>query len=199
MFNSLRGIISFKGESQLFLLAGGIEWDISVSATTRALLPEPGNEARVFIFFYHKEDQMKLFGFATEEERSVFLDLMKVDGIGPRQAIKILSGINVESFLATVDSEDVDALIRIPGLGKKTAQKIILALRGKLTLKTDRPEAGEHNELLDGLVEMGFDKRQALKALEDAAKELEETSKEALKGPEREKELFRRAIVRLSS
>jgi Holliday junction DNA helicase RuvA len=60
---------------------------------------------------------------------------MKVDGIGPRQAIKILSGINVESFLATVDSEDVDALIRIPGLGEKTAQKIILALRGKLTLK----------------------------------------------------------------
>ncbi len=198
MFNSLRGLVSHKGENQLFLLCGGIEWDISVSASTLSSLPEVGKEGRVFIFFHHKEDQMKLFGFASEDERSLFLDLMKVDGIGPRQAMKILSGISVESFISTLDSEDVDALTRIPGLGKKTAQKIILALRGKLTIAGNDAEPTEHNELLDGLVDMGFDKKKALKALEDAEKEIE-GSASSLPRDEREKELFKRAIVRLSS
>lgn len=198
MFNSLRGLVSHKGETQLFLLCGGIEWDISVSASTLSSLPEVGKEGRVFIFFHHKEDQMKLFGFASEDERSLFLDLMKVDGIGPRQAMKILSGISVESFISTLDSEDVDALTRIPGLGKKTAQKIILALRGKLTIAGNDTEPTEHNELLDGLVDMGFDKKKALKALEDAEKEIE-GSASSMPRDEREKELFKRAIVRLSS
>jgi len=138
---------------------------------------------------------MRRFGFAKEEERMLFLDLLKVDGIGPKQAIRILSGANVDSFAEILEAGDVDSLKRIPGIGVKSAQKIILALKGKLTLK-EAEEAEEGRDLVTALADMGFDRRKAAAVV---ASLLEETREEGIAGEKLEQEIFRRAIVRLSS
>ncbi len=125
----------------------------------------------------------------------LFLDLLKVDGIGPKQAIRILSGANVDSFAEILEAGDVDSLKRIPGIGVKSAQKIILALKGKLTLK-EAEEAEEGRDLVTALADMGFDRRKAAAVV---ASLLEETREEGIAGEKLEQEIFRRAIVRLSS
>ena len=138
---------------------------------------------------------MRLFGFAKEEERFLFLDLLKVDGIGPKQAMRILSGTNVDSFADILEAGDVDSLKRIPGIGIKSAQKIILALKGKLSLK-ETEEAAEGQDLVTALFDMGFDRRKAAAVV---AALLEEFKNQGLAGETLEREIFRQAIVRLSS
>ncbi|MEW5817416.1 MAG: Holliday junction branch migration protein RuvA, partial [Spirochaetota bacterium] len=92
MFNSLTGRITYKGNGIVHLLNNGIEWALFCSIPSLSELPEMGEEGKLFVYLYHKEDQMKLFGFSTEAERQIFLDLLKVSGIGSRLALKILSG-----------------------------------------------------------------------------------------------------------
>ena len=137
MIHSLTGTVSGGDENTVLIKTdGGIEWMLQISTTTASALPRQGNEVRILTHLHHREDQMILFGFATAEERSVFFDLLKVSGIGTRQALRILSGMSVSELVRSLDSEDVDSLARVPGLGKKTAQKILLTLRGKLSLAT---------------------------------------------------------------
>ena len=191
MWNSLTGMLTHKGEDGIHLQTGPVEWEISVSAYTLSQLPPAGREVRIFTHLHHREDGMKLFGFSQERERDVFLELQKVGGVGPRQTLKILSGISPEGFVRSLDAGDVEALTRLPGLGLKTAQKIILSLRGKLTLTEEREETG-HGELIDSLVNMGFDRRLVKEAVLRAAAEGEES------GTLTEQELFRKALVNLS-
>ena len=139
---------------------------------------------------------MALYGFSAMEERFLFLDLLRVSGIGPRQALRILSGMSVDEFVSSLDADDVDALSRIPGLGKKTAQKIILTLRGRLTLPQAEDADTPNVEIIAALAEMGFDRQSATKAVERVAADVRS---EGLQGEDAEKELFRRAIVSLSS
>ncbi|MCA1950774.1 MAG: Holliday junction branch migration protein RuvA, partial [Treponema sp.] len=195
---------------------------IAVPLLDMERLPPVGEEARLFVWLYHREDQMRLFGFMNPERRSTFLELMKVDGIGPRQAIKILSGIGQEELEAALENEDIARLEAVPGLGKKTAQKMILALKGKLA----RPElaAGTplvHEELVNALADMGYDRKAAAEAVAAAAAQI--SAEEAavvggaagaagiagaagrvnpalsLSAAEREKRIFKQAIVILSS
>ena len=189
MINSLTGTITYKGTSEVFLENLGIEWQISVSERTAGELPSPGEEVRVYTYLHHREDQMVLFGFAGVEERFLFHDLLRVAGIGPKQAIRILSGMSVDQFVKNLDADDVDALTRIPGLGKKTAQKIILTLRGRLTAQqSDDDGEKPFGEIVTALVDMGFDRQSAARAVAKCS--ADETD---------EKEIFRRAIVALSS
>ena len=189
MINSLTGTITHKGTSEVFLENLGIEWQISVSERTAGELPSPGEEVRVYTYLHHREDQMVLFGFAGVEERFLFHDLLRVAGIGPKQAIRILSGMSVDQFVKNLDADDVDALTRIPGLGKKTAQKIILTLRGRLTAQqSDDDGEKPFGEIVTALVDMGFDRQSAARAVAKCS--ADETD---------EKEIFRRAIVALSS
>jgi len=136
---------------------------------------------------------MILFGFSTKEERLLFLDLIKVNGVGPKAAQKILSGINPKDFITCLENEDVTRLSKIPGLGLKTAQKIILALKGKLKIVenviTPSDTQDLSSEILDSLVAMGFDKK---KAKESLVKILES-------GVVDEGEILRQSIIRLSS
>ena len=131
MFNSLTGEITYKGEERLCLQTGGVEWELVVSRRALDRLPKVGEVARVFTHLVHREDIMRLYGFCDNAERSLFLDLLKVEGVGPRGALKMLSGVDREQFTQALDRDDVDALSTVPGVGKKTAQKIILALKGK--------------------------------------------------------------------
>ena len=195
MLNSLRGRITGKEAGKFYLETGGVEWEIESSFTSISSLPPEGEAARIFTNLYHREDAMRLFGFVTEAERFLFLDLLKVNGIGPKQALRILSGINVDAFARILEEEDAAGLSRIPGLGLKTAQKIILTLKGKLTFKKDAESGGQSNDLVLALEEMGFDRKNAAVVIKTLEAEL---SAGGLAGEELERECFRQAIIRLS-
>ncbi|MDR2258844.1 MAG: Holliday junction branch migration protein RuvA [Treponema sp.] len=195
MFNSLRGTITGKSGDTLYLGTGGVEWEISLPQTDLAALPESGEEARIFTWLYHREDQMRLFGFADERRRDTFLELLKVEGIGPRAAVKILGGIGQEDLERALEAGDLARLEAVPGLGKKTAQKMILALKGKIAqVSPVSAAASPYGELVEALAEMGYDKRAAAEALSKA----EAALPPGLNGAEKEQILFREAIVQLS-
>ena len=193
MFNSIRGIITEKLADSVYVLCAGLEWDIAVPASDIARLPLCGEEGRLYTWLYHKEDQMKLYGFAEEKRRDTFLELLKVEGIGPKAAIKILSGIDQNELEKALENEDLNRLEAIPGLGKKTAQKMILALKGKLVHAKDKAES-PYSDLVEALAGMGYDRRAASEALSRAEAELPPDTNEA----EKEKMLFKQAIVILS-
>jgi Holliday junction DNA helicase RuvA len=125
MFNSLSGEVTLREDERLCVATGGVEWELAVSRKASARFPAPGQPVRVYTYLLHREDAMKLYGFLDPAERSLFLDLQKVDGVGPRGAMRILSGIERKDFVEALDRDDVDALSLVPGIGKKTAQKII--------------------------------------------------------------------------
>ncbi|AEF81191.1 Holliday junction branch migration protein RuvA [Leadbettera azotonutricia] len=198
MFNSLKGIITEKLSDSVYLLTGGVEWEISVPSTDIDRLPTRGEEGRVYTWLLHREDQMKLFGFADEERRATFLELLKVEGIGPKGALKIMGGIGQEELERALETENLSRLEAVPGLGKKTAQKMILALKGKLASARAAPEiASPYGELANALVEMGYDKKQAVDALAKADADLA-SSLTGKDKAEKEKLLFKQAIVYLS-
>jgi Holliday junction DNA helicase RuvA len=127
-------------------------------------------------------------------ERDVFLDLLKVEGVGPRQAVKILSGVEVGRFIDALEGEDLELLSTIPGVGKKTAQKIMLKLKGKLKVSTPAGISLEE-DIVNALVGMGFDRRMAKSAVASAARSLRERE---LASEELERELFKSALSQLS-
>jgi Holliday junction DNA helicase RuvA len=138
---------------------------------------------------------MRLYGFATADERRVFLELTRVSGIGPRAALKMLSATSPGELIRMLEAEDVDGLVRLPGLGRKTAQKVILTLRG--TLVAEEGEATPaHAELVEALVEMGFDRSRVAGVVNALSAEL--VVSPDVDGTDLEKEIFRLAIVRLS-
>ena len=194
MLNSLSGEITGRGPNLIHISTSGVEWELEVSGfTLRELAHE--THARVFTYLHHREDQMRLYGFSGPEERRVFLELTRVSGIGPRAAIRILSSTSPRQLIKHLESEDLDALVALPGLGTKTAQKIILALRGKL-IRGEPGQSSQFGELIEGLVEMGFDRSRATAVVTEIAADLAEPTEAGAKGGE--DEIFRRAIVRLS-
>ncbi len=200
MFNSIRGILTGRSYECIYIETGGIEWELLVPALSADSFGTVGSQTKAYTWLYHREDQMRLFGFASLEERSLFSDLIKVDGIGPKQAIKIMSGLESAVLRTALEEGDVDKLQKAPGIGKKTAQKMILALKGKLTgLHPSANEAGskkfEFEDIAAALADMGFDKKAAVKCLEELAGEMR---KNGLVPQEHEQELFRKAIVSLS-
>lgn len=197
MFNSLSGRISGRGPNTLYLTTAGVEWELEVSGfTLRHLAHRDADEAvRVFTYLHHREDQMRLYGFATADERRVFLELTRVSGVGPRAALKMLSATSPGELIRMLEAEDVDGLVRLPGLGRKTAQKVILTLRG--TLVAEEGEATPaHAELVEALVEMGFDRSRVAGVVNALSAEL--VVSPDVDGTDLEKEIFRLAIVRLS-
>jgi holliday junction DNA helicase RuvA len=200
MFNSVSGRLSEKRADAICIDTGGVEWELSVPARSVDDFGALGDEARAFAWLHHYEDGMRLYGFPTEADRAVFRELMKVEGIGPKQALRILSGIKPEALGAALDSDDLASLQTIPGVGPKLAQKMLLALKGKLV---SRPEAegkgrgagGEFADVVRALADMGFDRKAAEKAVAEASKGAAGRSASG----EREREVFREALLDLSS
>jgi holliday junction DNA helicase RuvA len=192
MFNSLTGEITEKSDERLCIQTGGVEWELTVSKQALERLPRVGEVARVYTHMVHREDAMRLYGFLDAAERALFLDLLKVEGVGPRAALKMLSGMDRESFAQALDGDDVDALSRVPGVGKKTAQKIILTLKGKLTQTGDSSGRSAEDDITTALVGMGFDRRTAKTAVASALKAV---AGRDLKGEALERELFTRAVA----
>ena len=133
MFNSLSGTLTYKGIDNIYLLNScGIEWDITVSAKTLQALPPVGDECQVYTYYLHTENMVKLYGFFSKDERTFFLELNKVNGIGPKQAMKMLSSISAKQMSEALDKDDVALLSGIPGVGKKTAQKLMLRTENRV-------------------------------------------------------------------
>lgn len=197
MFNRILGTLTGRTAESVYILAGGIEWDISIPSRGDISFGEPGCDTEVYTWLQHYEDGMRLFGFPDAAERKAFLDLMKVEGVGPKQALKILSGMGPAALARALDSSDLKALQGIPGVGPKLAQKMVLALKGKL-VEAGQAEAGSSGggspqwaDLVRSLVEMGFEK----KAVEAAVRTYEGKIQP---GQEGERELFRLALMDLS-
>ncbi len=202
MFNSITGTITGKFSKQLFLENNGIEWDLVVPDSNLELLPPVGEKTKVYTWIQHTENAMALFGFSSAEERSLFFDLLKVDGVGPKGAVKIMSSATSGELKQTLESGDVALLEKIPGIGKKTAGKMMLALKGKLTLQQDSQtititKQSEFADVVNSLVSMGYDRRQ----VEQKVAEISATEEKLLNGKsQKEKEdiVFRKAIVELA-
>ena len=207
LFNSISGIVSRKlinpQNTQFCLETAGIEWIFDASRTTVQTIPEIGRETRVFTYLIHREDAFYFCGFATDAERAMFLDLIKVDGIGPKQALKILGSILHDRLEKLLEAGDLDGLENLPGVGKKTAQKMVLTLKGKLSVEamadTGRPgqitriDLGENEDIAVALVAMGYDRKAVAELLMRLAPEFQHLPK-----AQREQELMRRAIMDLS-
>jgi Holliday junction DNA helicase RuvA len=197
MIQSIRGTVSGQRGRILYLERNGIEWALELSQQSLEDIVSAEGEVRVFTHLYHREDRMHLYGFSTEEERDIFLELIKIAGIGPSQALRILSGLRKEDFLRCLEAEDADSLSRIPGVGTKTAGKIILGMRGTIATGPKNAAAQDFPDLVEALSEMGFDKKRAEAALHEVAKTFDNDDNATVS--EREHELFRAAIVYLSS
>ena len=201
MFNSLTGKITFKGTQCVFLETNGIEWDINIPDTCINKLGKVGEEGKVYVWLQHTDTAMNLYGFSSSAQRELFFSLVKVDGIGPKGAIKIMSNITAESLGEMMDRGDVTALAKVPGVGKK-ASKMLLSLKGKLNL-TEVSAVKKSNSPFDAVIsslcDMGYDKRDAEAVINKLVSEAEQTEDfRAMLPTQKEDLLFRRAIVELA-
>lgn len=132
MIAHLKGTLLEKHPNQAIVEAGGVGYDVTIPISTYASLPEAGSEVRLRIHTHVREEALALFGFLTRDEKLLFERLISVSGIGPKLAITVLSGLAVADLIAAIRGGEVERLVRIPGVGKKTAERIILELREKL-------------------------------------------------------------------
>lgn len=202
MFNSLFGVLTkknvFDKSASIFLDCGSVEWEIWIPKTALDRLPFPGEETRVFTYLYHHEDLMKIYGFLSPEDRSLFLDLLTVEGIGPSAALKIMSSMETNVFVKALEEDDITVLEK--AAGKKTAQKLILKLKGKLVVSPSEGVSGknEFEDVVTALCSMGFDRKIVEPAVDKAAREILKAEPGILRD-ELEKRLFKEIIVRLST
>ena len=206
MFNSLTGIITGKFPKQVFIDTNGVEWDLCVPDSNLDMLPPVGNEAKIYTYLQHTDQLMSLYGFASADERSVFLDLLKVDGVGPKGAVKIMSAVSSARLLDVLEKGDLEMLEKIPGVGKKTAGKMMLTLKGKLKLSESAggavvslAAASPYADVVMSLASMGYDKKLVEQKIAQLVEVLTNDKDFAGKSQkEREDTLFRRALVELA-
>jgi Holliday junction DNA helicase RuvA len=141
MIASLRGKLLEKHPNQVIVDTGGVGYDVTIPVSTYSSLSETGSEVRLRIHTHVREDAIQLFGFLTAEEKTVFERLISVSGIGPKAAITILSGLATRDLVAAIREGAVERLVRIPGVGKKTAERMVLELKDKLDLFPGAPRA----------------------------------------------------------
>lgn len=132
MIGQLRGILAVKKPPYIIVDVNGVGYELQASMTTIYALPAVGAEVFVFTHFVVREDAQLLFAFADEIERIVFKQLIKVSGVGPKLALAILSGMNVASFVQCIETRDTSRLVKLPGVGNKTAERLIIEMQDKL-------------------------------------------------------------------
>ncbi len=132
MIGSLNGLIISKKPSEVLLEVNGIGYEIYIPLSTSFKLPSVDQTVQLLTHLIVREDQHTLYGFITEDERKLFRALIKISGVGAKLALTILSGINVEGFIRSVQMQDVDTLIHLPGIGKKTAERLLVEMKDKV-------------------------------------------------------------------
>ena len=132
MYAYLKGIIADKGQNEVVIDVGGVGYQLSCSMTTLQEIPPVGESMKLYTYLSVREDAMELFGFATKEEKSMYLRLLSVSGIGPKVALSILGSMPLRDLTLAIVTGDITALSRAPGVGKKTAQRLALELKEKV-------------------------------------------------------------------
>ncbi|MEI7236858.1 MULTISPECIES: Holliday junction branch migration protein RuvA [Pectobacterium] len=131
MIGRLRGIILEKQPPQVLIEANGVGYEVHMPMTCFYELPELNQEAIIFTHFVVREDAQLLFGFNDKQERALFRELIKVNGVGPKLALAILSGMSATQFVSAVEREEIGALIKLPGVGKKTAERLVVEMKDR--------------------------------------------------------------------
>ncbi|HXO15931.1 MAG TPA: Holliday junction branch migration protein RuvA [Steroidobacteraceae bacterium] len=195
MIGSLRGRIASKTPPQLTVDVGGLGYELEAPMSTFFHLPAVGEEVRLLTHLVVREDAHVLYAFATEDERRLFRSLIKVSGVGPKIALALLSGISVSAFAQCVLNEDISALTRVPGIGRKTAERLIVEMRDRLATPQATPgapvtaAASAEGEAYGALVALGYRPAEAarlLKAVGPGTHSTEELIRRALQGAARE-------------
>ena len=176
MIGRISGTLVEKNFPQIVVACGGVGYEIDVPMSTFYPLPRTGEEVTLLTHLVVREDAHLLFGFLTAAERAAFRQLLRISGVGPKVALSVLSGLSVEDLSAAVASEDSGRLTKIPGIGKKTAERLVLELRDKLpkTVTAVRAESGAAagNDVVGALLALGYNEREAAAAVKQLAPEL---------------------------
>ncbi|MEZ5428396.1 MAG: Holliday junction branch migration protein RuvA [Pyrinomonadaceae bacterium] len=196
MIAYLAGKIIEKEANTLILDVGGVGYEATIPLSTFYELGEPGDDVSLRIYTYVREDTLQLFGFKTLQERELFLKLITVSGIGPKVAVSMLSGMNADEIIAAIRTDNLARLTSIPGVGKKTAERLVIELRDKVATLAAAATGGvspqmdgqsapvSSNEIYDdaisALVNLGYQRGAAEKALKKAVQEGTEMSVQKL-------------------
>ena len=188
MIAHLRGRLLEKSPNRVVVEANGVGYDVIISIPTFSDLPKPGEEISLHIHTHVREDALALFGFLRKEEKQLFEKLIGVSGIGPKLAVTILSGMSAEFMVAAIRGNDLGTLTKIPGIGKKTAERMVLELRDKLegfgVSAAGATLAPVEEDVLSALVNLGYQRNAAERAVgqvhDAGAKPFEVLFKEAL-------------------
>lgn len=200
MISFLRGRLQIKQPPQLVVEVGGVGYELDAPMSTFYGLPAVGAEVSLFTHLVVREDAHILFGFGTDRERRMFRELLKVSGIGPRLALSILSGINVDELLLCVTAGDADVLVRIPGVGRKTAERLLIEMRDRVKGFGDMGQNGvslpqfarvegqggvdAQNEAFSALLALGYKPAEIarlLKTVDPGVRSVEDIIRHALK------------------
>jgi Holliday junction DNA helicase RuvA len=167
MIGRLSGILLEKHPPTLLVEVGGVGYEVDVPMSTLYQLPATGQAVTLFTHLTVREDAHLLYGFASDAERQTFRRLLKISGVGARTALAVLSGMSVQELTQAVVTQDSARLIRIPGIGKKTAERLLLELRDKLTALdgTASVTAVARSDALNALVSLGYSDKEASVAL----------------------------------
>jgi Holliday junction DNA helicase RuvA len=195
MIGFLRGRLTAKHPPQLIVEVGGVGYELEAPMSTFYGLPATGSEVSLFTHLVVREDAHILFGFGTERERRLFRELLKVSNVGPKLALTLLSGMSVEAFLMCIESQDADALVRIPGVGRKTAERLLVEMRDRVKglgeggavlgprTPGGEPAGGPQAEAFSALVALGYKPAEVtrlLKAVDASVETTEELIRKAL-------------------
>jgi Holliday junction DNA helicase RuvA len=199
MIALLRGTLIEKHPNQAIVEVGGVGYDVTIPVSTFTHLPEAGAEVRLRIHTHVREDALSLYGFVTQDEKALFEKLIGVSGIGPALAVKVLSGMAARDLILAIQRGEVERLVRIPGVGKKTAERMVLELRDKLPAGAPSEPGAEpdrsaatltpvEEDVLSALLNLGCARPQAEAAVRKAK------AGGAASGPNDFEPLFRRAL-----
>lgn len=172
MYNYIKGILAYAGENTVVVETGGVGYELCVSGNTAARLGNIGDTCKVYCYLSVKEDEMSLYGFADAAEKELFLRLIGVSGIGCKMAVSILGSGSISEIMSGIVSADVGKLSKIKGIGKKTAERIVLELRDKIVPHAEfpfAPSAGGampvNSEAVEALLSLGFTRQEASAAV----------------------------------
>ena len=171
MIGRLSGLLLEKNPPQILIDVNGVGYEVDVPMSTFYNLPTSGERVTLYTQFVVREDAQLLYGFLSERERAAFRQLLKVNGIGAKSALGILSGLSVDDLAQAIALQEASLLIKIPGIGKKTAERLLLELKDKLGFEagTAQPAGSQQktgvNDVLNALLALGYNEREALAAV----------------------------------
>ena len=172
MIGSLRGRLTLKQAPAIIIECHGVGYEVQTPMSTFLGLPPTGDEIFLHTHMVVREDAQTLYGFATEEERALFRQLLRISGIGAKMGLAVLSAMSVEGFRHCVEYEDAASLVKVPGVGKKTAERLIIEMRDRIDTPSAQSgttkvevEAGAKSEAVDALVSLGYKPREVQKLI----------------------------------